>query len=75
MCCLLYTSIIGPSGAGKSTLVQCINLLERPNEGSIAIGGQALTGLNEAQLRAQRRRIGMVFQGFNLLSRLSLIHI
>ncbi len=61
--------IIGPSGAGKSTLVQCINLLERPNEGSIAIGGQALTGLSEAQLRAQRRRIGMVFQGFNLLSR------
>ena len=61
--------IIGPSGAGKSTLVQCINLLERPNEGSIAIGGQPLTGLGEAQLRAQRRRIGMVFQGFNLLSR------
>lgn len=61
--------IIGPSGAGKSTLVQCINLLERPNEGAIAIGGQSLTGLNEAQLRGQRRRIGMVFQGFNLLSR------
>ena len=61
--------IIGPSGAGKSTLVQCINLLERPNEGTITIGGQPLTGLNEAQLRGQRRRIGMVFQGFNLLSR------
>ncbi|OZI77632.1 methionine ABC transporter ATP-binding protein [Bordetella genomosp. 12] len=61
--------IIGPSGAGKSTLVQCINLLERPDQGSISIGGQELTGLSEAQLRAQRRRIGMVFQGFNLLSR------
>ncbi len=61
--------IIGPSGAGKSTLVQCINLLERPDQGSISIGGQELTGLNEAQLRSQRRRIGMVFQGFNLLSR------
>lgn len=61
--------IIGPSGAGKSTLVQCINLLERPNQGNISIGGQALTGLTEAQLREQRRRIGMVFQGFNLLSR------
>ncbi|MGN6659929.1 MAG: methionine ABC transporter ATP-binding protein, partial [Achromobacter mucicolens] len=61
--------IIGPSGAGKSTLVQYINLLERPNQGNIAIGGQALTGLTEAQLREQRRRIGMVFQGFNLLSR------
>lgn len=61
--------IIGPSGAGKSTLVQCINLLEQPDQGSIVIGDQALTGLGEAQLRAQRRRIGMVFQGFNLLSR------
>ena len=61
--------IIGPSGAGKSTLVQCINLLERPDDGTIAIGDQVLTGLSEVQLRQQRRRIGMVFQGFNLLAR------
>ena len=61
--------IIGPSGAGKSTLVQCINLLERPDHGEIAIGGTPLTGLDEARLRSQRRRIGMVFQGFNLLAR------
>jgi D-methionine transport system ATP-binding protein len=61
--------IIGPSGAGKSTLVQCINLLERPDTGTISIAGQSLAGLSEAQLRAQRRRIGMVFQGFNLLAR------
>lgn len=61
--------VIGPSGAGKSTLVKCINLLERPDQGSIAIGGQVLTGLSEAQLRSQRRRIGMVFQHFNLLTR------
>lgn len=61
--------IIGPSGAGKSTLVQCINLLEHPDEGTIAIGDQSLTGLSEVQLRQHRRRIGMVFQGFNLLSR------
>jgi D-methionine transport system ATP-binding protein len=61
--------IIGPSGAGKSTLVQCINLLERPDQGSITLGGQVLTGLSEPQLRGQRRRIGMVFQGFNLLAR------
>jgi D-methionine transport system ATP-binding protein len=61
--------IIGPSGAGKSTLVQCINLLERPDEGMIAIGEQSLIGLPEAQLREQRRRIGMVFQGFNLMAR------
>src|SRR5690606_8400295 len=61
--------IIGPSGAGKSTLVQCINLLEQPDEGAIAIGGQVLTGLDERRLRSQRRRIGMVFQSFNLLAR------
>jgi D-methionine transport system ATP-binding protein len=61
--------IIGPSGAGKSTLVQCINLLERPDSGTIAIGGTELTGLAETELRQQRRRIGMVFQGFNLLAR------
>jgi len=61
--------IIGPSGAGKSTLVQCINLLEQPDEGAIAIGGQVLTGLDEGRLRSQRRRIGMVFQSFNLLAR------
>ena len=61
--------IIGPSGAGKSTLVQCINLLERPDSGTITIGGTELTGLDEAELRSQRRRIGMVFQGFNLLAR------
>ena len=61
--------IIGPSGAGKSTLVQCINLLEKPDSGSITLNGQVLTGLSEIELRAQRRRIGMVFQSFNLLSR------
>jgi len=61
--------IIGPSGAGKSTLVQCINLLEQPDHGSVLIGGQMLTGLSESALRSQRRRIGMVFQSFNLLAR------
>ena len=61
--------VIGPSGAGKSTLVKCINLLERPDSGEILIGGQLLTHLGESALRAQRRRIGMVFQGFNLLAR------
>jgi len=61
--------IIGPSGAGKSTLVQCINLLERPDSGQISIGGTELTCLDETELRNQRRRIGMVFQGFNLLAR------
>ena len=61
--------IIGPSGAGKSTLVQCINLLERPDSGTIRIGDQTLTGLSDSALRRERRRIGMIFQHFNLLSR------
>src|SRR5690606_22667021 len=61
--------IIVPCGAGKSTLVRCIHLLERPDRGEIVIGGTPLTGLDEARLRSQRRRIGMVFQGFNLLAR------
>ncbi len=61
--------IIGPSGAGKSTLVKCINLLEHADRGTIKIAGQLLSNLSESALRGQRRRIGMVFQGFNLLAR------
>ena len=59
--------IIGLSGAGKSTLVRCINLLEHPNEGAVLFHGQDLTNLKEKQLRMQRRKISMIFQGFNLL--------
>ena len=59
--------IIGMSGAGKSTLVRCINMLERPTEGSIEIDGVDLCGLPKADLRAIRRDITMIFQGFNLL--------
>ncbi|WP_196589947.1 methionine ABC transporter ATP-binding protein [Pectinatus cerevisiiphilus] len=60
--------IIGLSGAGKSTLVRCINMLERPTEGTVEIDGQDLTKMNEKQLRAVRKKIGMIFQQFNLLS-------
>lgn len=60
--------IIGFSGAGKSTLVRCINLLERPTSGSVIINGTDLTRLSRAQLRAARKKIGMIFQQFNLLS-------
>lgn len=60
--------IIGRSGAGKSTLVRCINLLNRPDQGSIEVDGQNLLMLNEEQLREARRSIGMIFQHFNLLS-------
>lgn len=59
--------IIGMSGAGKSTLVRCINMLERPTEGSISIDGVDLSALSEAELRSVRRDITMIFQGFNLL--------
>lgn len=60
--------IIGRSGAGKSTLIRCINGLETPDSGSIRIEGLEITGLSENHLRPIRRRIGMVFQHFNLLS-------
>ena len=60
--------IIGFSGAGKSTLVRCINLLERPTSGSVIINGTDLTRLSTKQLREARKKIGMIFQQFNLLS-------
>lgn len=59
--------IIGMSGAGKSTLVRCINMLERPTQGSVIIDGVDLCGLPERRLRELRRNISMIFQGFNLL--------
>lgn len=59
--------IVGRSGAGKSTLLRCLNLLERPTSGRILLDGEDLTQLSDKQLRQQRQRIGMIFQGFNLL--------
>jgi len=59
--------IVGRSGAGKSTLLRCLNLLERPTSGRILMDGQDLTRLTDKALRQQRQRIGMIFQGFNLL--------
>ena len=60
--------IIGSSGAGKSTLVRCLNLLERPTAGKVYIDDTELTTLGSADLRKERRKIGMVFQQFNLLA-------
>ena len=60
--------IIGLSGAGKSTLIRCINLLERPTSGAVLIDGRDLMQMSEHDLREERRRIGMIFQHFNLLS-------
>ena len=59
--------IVGESGAGKSTLIRCLTALERPTEGRILVDGDDLTRLSPRELRNARRRIGMVFQGGNLL--------
>ncbi len=60
--------VIGSSGAGKSTLIRCVNLLERPTQGTVLVDGQDLTAMSAAQLTRARRQIGMIFQHFNLLS-------
>lgn len=59
--------IIGFSGAGKSTLVRCINLLERPSAGAVTVDGKDLTALSPKELRQARKKIGMIFQHFNLM--------
>ena len=59
--------IIGMSGAGKSTLVRCVNMLERPTEGSVLLDGQDLGTLKGRELREMRRKVSMIFQSFNLL--------
>lgn len=60
--------IIGFSGAGKSTLVRCINLLERPTSGKVFIGDEELTAMSPVELRQHRKKIGMIFQQFNLFA-------
>jgi D-methionine transport system ATP-binding protein len=60
--------VIGASGAGKSTLIRCINLLEKPDQGSVLIDGKDLTSLSAKALSRERRHIGMIFQHFNLLA-------
>jgi D-methionine transport system ATP-binding protein len=59
--------IIGFSGAGKSTLVRCINLLGRPTSGEVIIDGRDITALSQKELREARKKIGMIFQHFNLM--------
>lgn len=66
-------SIIGASGAGKSTLLRCINRLVEPTSGTIELNGVELTRLRGRDLRMARRRIGMIFQSFNLVDRLTVM--
>lgn len=67
------TAIIGPSGTGKSTLIRCINRLVQPSSGAILFRGQDLAQLSGRPLRNARRRIGMVFQEYNLVERLTVM--
>lgn len=60
--------IIGSSGAGKSTLLRLINLLERPDEGTVIVDGKDLTSMTARELREVRRSMGMIFQSFNLVN-------
>ncbi|HSP58339.1 MAG TPA: phosphonate ABC transporter ATP-binding protein [Halomonas sp.] len=65
--------LIGPSGAGKSTLIRCINRLVEPTQGEIRLGDTNLVGLGTGELRRQRRRIGMIFQEYALVERLTVM--
>ncbi len=67
------TAIIGPSGTGKSTLIRCINRLVEPTSGAILFEGEDLARLSGAALRRARRHIGMVFQEYNLVERLTVM--
>ena len=66
-------AVIGSSGAGKSTLIRCINRLVEPTSGRVRLSGTDMVGLSRRELRAARRRIGMIFQEFNLVERLTVM--
>ena len=66
-------ALIGPSGAGKSTLIRCINRLVEPTQGSVILDGIELTHLSGKELRLQRRHIGMIFQEYALVERLTVM--
>ena len=65
--------LIGPSGAGKSTLIRCVNRLVVPSAGKVFLGNVEITALSRARLREARRRIGMIFQEFALVERLTVM--
>jgi phosphonate transport system ATP-binding protein len=66
-------ALIGPSGAGKSTLIRCVNRLVEPTSGKIYLGDMELTSLSQGALRRARRRMGMIFQEYALVERLSVM--
>lgn len=68
-----FISIIGPSGAGKSTLLRCINRMVNFNQGTILFDEQNIGQLNKKELRKVRTKIGMIFQHYNLVSRLTVL--
>ncbi|WP_209121271.1 phosphonate ABC transporter ATP-binding protein [Alkalihalobacillus sp. BA299] len=68
-----FVCILGKSGAGKSTLIRCMNGLHKPTSGEVFFDGEPLSTKNEEQLRNVRREMGMIFQHFNLVPRLSVL--
>ncbi len=66
-------ALIGPSGAGKSTLIRCVNRLVEPTQGTVYLNDLELTGLGQRQLRHARRRMGMIFQEYALVERLTVM--
>ena len=68
-----FVVILGPSGAGKTTFLRTLNRLVEPTAGSVRINGRAVTGAPAPELRAVRREVGMIFQQFNLVRRLSVL--
>lgn len=68
-----FVVVIGLSGAGKSTMLRCLNRLIRPTNGELSLFGEDITTVNGAKLKQVRRRVGMIFQQFNLVRRMSVI--
>src|SRR5450631_3590653 len=66
-------ALIGPSGAGKSTVIRCINRLVEPTAGTVALNDTEITGLGSSPLRRARRRMGMIFQEYALVERLTVM--
>src|SRR4030088_2236333 len=66
-------ALIGPSGAGKSTVIRCINRLVEPHAGTVALNDTVITGLGRGELRRARRGMGMIFQEYALVERLTVM--